>query len=276
MTAVTVLSGKGGVAKTLWQVLMAGEASRLGIPTLLVDADPERNASARFGVPASSTGLGDVFEASGALDASGELDLTGGAARLADEVIDTHWDDVDLVPAGASLGTVAQASLLDSWLLRDLLESSGLAAAYGLIMIDTGGRTGALTAQAMYAADVAYAPIGPTRDAVRKALEARTRVERIQRAHPLRWAGVVLSGFDLRVGMDEAIRDEAVQRFGDQVRVVVPRRAAVHEAFQLAERLGDRRDVTSSNLALLFRDFMLELRSHAPTTGVPAAEEATP
>lgn len=266
MATVTVLSGKGGVAKTLWQVLMAGEASRLGIPTLLVDADPERNASAKFGVPATSTGLGDVFEASGALDTSGEIDLEAGAARLAEEVLDTHWEDVDLVPAGASLGPVTQSSLIDSWLLRDLLEGAGLAAAYGLVLIDTGGRTGALTAQAMYAADVAYAPIGPTRDAVRKALEARTRVERIQRAHPLRWAGVVLSGFDMRVGMDEAIHEEARQRFGDQIRAVVPRRATVHEAFQLAERLGDRRDVTSSNLAQLFRDFVLELRALAPAT----------
>lgn len=167
MTAVTVLSGKGGVAKTLWQVLMAGEASRLGIPTLIVDADPERNASAKFGVPAQSTGLGEVFEASGALDGSAELDLEGAASRLADEVLDTHWEDVDLVPAGASLGAVGQASLIDQWLLRDLLEGAGLAQAYGLIMIDTGGRTGSLVAQAMYAADVAYAPIGPTRDAVR-------------------------------------------------------------------------------------------------------------
>lgn len=264
MVAVTVLSGKGGVAKTLWQVLMAGEASRLGIPTLLIDADPERNASAKFGVPATSSGLGDVFEASGALDASGEIDLEAGAARLGEEVLDTHWDDVDLVPAGASLATVAQSALFDSWLLRDLLEKAGIASAYGLILLDTGGRTGALTAQAMYAADVAYAPIGPTRDAVRKALEARTRVDRIQRAHPLKWAGVVLSGFDLRVGMDEAIRDEAIAAFGDEVRAVIPRRAGVHEAFQLAERLGDRRDVSSANLAALIRDFMLELRALAP------------
>ena len=47
MAAVSavVLSGKGGTAKTLWQMMMAGEASRIGISTLLVDADPERNLS---------------------------------------------------------------------------------------------------------------------------------------------------------------------------------------------------------------------------------------
>ena len=44
-TSVVVLSGKGGTAKTLWQMTMAGEASRAGMSTLLIDVDPERNLS---------------------------------------------------------------------------------------------------------------------------------------------------------------------------------------------------------------------------------------
>ena len=71
------------------------------------------------------------------------------------------------------------------------------------------------------------------------ALEARQRVRTVQRSYPeLRWAGIVLSGFDLRVGIDQAIKDETVEAFGDEVRAEVPRRASVHEAFQLCERLG--------------------------------------
>ncbi|WP_255342208.1 MULTISPECIES: ParA family protein [Mycobacterium] len=60
-----VLSGKGGTAKTLWQIMLAGEASRAGISTLLVDADPERNLSNHFGVSQHSTGLGSVLEDAG-------------------------------------------------------------------------------------------------------------------------------------------------------------------------------------------------------------------
>lgn len=256
--AVTVLSGKGGVSKTLWQVLMAGEASRLGMPALFIDSDPERNASNKFGVPTGGTGLGDVYDAAGAVDGS-ELDIDAGAERLLGEVVDTFWDQVDLVPAGQSLGPISQSSMSDSWVLRDVLEKSGLTEAYSFVFIDTGGRTGSLSTQAMYAADVAYAPIGPTRDAVRKAQEARHRVERIQRAHPLVWAGVVLSAFDVRVGMDAAIRDAAIEAFGDEVRAILPRRATVHEAFQLGERLGDRRDAASADLSSVIRDFALLL-----------------
>jgi chromosome partitioning protein len=162
-----------------------------------------------------------------------------------------------LRPLGwSSLTGISQVNIADVWLLRDMLVAAGLFDRYGLILLDTGGRTGSLVTLAMYAADVAYAPIAPTTDAVRKALEARTRVERIQRAHPLRWAGVVLSGFDGRVGIEEAIRAKVYEQFEDEVRAEVPRRAVVNETFQLCERIGDRGDVLSSNLAEVFRGFL--------------------
>jgi chromosome partitioning protein len=253
-TSVVVLSGKGGTAKTLWQITMAGEASRAGIRTLVVDVDPERNLSNRFNVSQHSTGLGSAFEDAGVTAGEGSADA--GAKRLVDEIVTTPWDGVDLVPAGVSLTGMSQVNIADTWLLRDMLGAGGVLERYELILLDTGGRTGSLVTLAMYAADAAYAPIAPTTDAVRKALEARARVERIQRAHPLRWAGVVLSGFDSRVGIEVAIRSEVYEQFGDQVRAEVPRRAAVTEAFQLCERLGDRSDVASISLAKVFRGFL--------------------
>lgn len=256
MAAITavVLSGKGGTAKTLWQMLMAGEASRAGISTLLVDVDPERNLSNRFGVAQHSTGLGSVLEDAGV--SAGEGDAEKGAKRLNEEVVGTRWSGVELLPAGASLTGVGQIAIADTWLLRDIFTAAGVFDRYELILLDTGGRTGSLVTLGMYAADCSYAPIAPTTDAVRKAIEARTRVERIQRAHPLKWCGVVLSGFDGRVSIEQAIREKVYEQFGEQVRAEVPRRAVVNEAFQLGERLGDRTDVTATNLAGIFRGFL--------------------
>src|SRR5689334_3771784 len=250
-TSITVLSGKGGTAKTLWQMTMAGEASRAGLATLLIDVDPERNLSNRFNIPQHSTGLGSVFEQAGVT--AGEGDADRGAKRVVDEILPTLWAGVDILPAGASLTGISQVTIPDTWLLRDILTAAELPERYDLILFDTGGRTGSLVTLAMYAADVAYAPIAPTTDAIRKATEAKTRVERIQRAHPLRWAGVVLSGFDTRIGIEEAIRDKVYEEFGDEVRAEVPRRASVNEAFQLCERLGDKGDVPSRGLADIFR-----------------------
>jgi chromosome partitioning protein len=272
-TSVVVLSGKGGTAKTLWQMTMAGEASRAGLSTLLIDIDPERNLSNRFNVPQHSTGLGSVFEQAGVT--AGEGNAEQGAKRIVDEIVATPWTGVELLPAGASLTGVSQVAIADTWLLRDIITAAELPERYDLILFDTGGRTGSLVTLAMYAADVAYAPIAPTTDAVRKATEAKARIERIQRAHPLRWAGVVLSGFDGRVGIEEAIREKVYEEFGSEVRAEVPRRASVNEAFQLGDRLGDRTDVAASALARIFLGFLCrdlmqhsELPDGVPATGV--------
>lgn len=255
MAAVSavVLSGKGGTAKTLWQMMMAGEASRIGISTLLVDADPERNLSTHFGISQHSTGLGSVLEDAG-VSLWGNPDK--GAKRLNEEIVETKWPDVDLLPAGASLSRVGNIAVADTWLLRDMFTTAGVFDRYELVLIDTGGRTGSLESLTMYTADVAYAPIAPTTDAVRKAMEARTRVERIQRAHQLKWRGVVLSGFDSRNGIEQAIRAKVYEEFGDEVRAELPRRAVVNEVFHVGDRLGDRTDVTASNLASIFRGFL--------------------
>lgn len=254
VTTAVVLSGKGGTAKTLWQLTMAGEASRAGYRTLLIDIDPEQNMSYRQGAGQHATGLGEVLNDAGI--ASGEESSEKGAKRALTEVRPGGWDGVDLIPAGASLQGFSQVAITDAYLLHDILEDAELYERYDLILLDTGGRTGALVTQAMYAADVAYAPIAPTTDAIRKAGEAKERVRKIQRSHQLRWAGVVLSAFDVRTGIEDAIRAEALETFGDEVRAEVPRRTAVNEAFQIGERLGDRSDIASRGLAGIFRAFL--------------------
>ncbi|MDH6194061.1 chromosome partitioning protein [Mycobacterium frederiksbergense] len=251
--SVLVLSGKGGTAKTLWQMMLAGEASRAGISALLVDADPERNLSNHFGVSQHSTGLGSVLEDA---DISFWGNPDKGAKRIDEEIIETRWPGIDLLPAGASLGRVAGFGVSDTGLLRAIFDAAGIFGRYEVVLIDTGGRTGSLEALAMHLGDVAYAPITPTLDAVRKAREARDRVERIQRTHPLRWCGVVLSGFDRRNGIDQSIRERVQTEFSDEVRAELPRRAVINEAFQLGNRLGDCSDPIAMNLARIFRDFL--------------------
>lgn len=251
--AALVLSGKGGTAKTLWQMMLAGEASRAAISTLLVDADPERNLSNHFGVSQHSTGLGSVLEDA---DMSFWGNADKGAKRVDEEIIDTKWRNIDLMPAGASLGRVAGFGVPDTGLLRSIFQVAGVFDRYELILIDTGGRTGSLETLAMHLGDIAFTPITPTLDAVRKANEARDRVERVQRTHPLKWAGVVLSGFDSRNGIDQSIRERVFRDFGDEVRAEVPRRAVVNEAFQLGNRLGDSSDPIARNLARTFQEFL--------------------
>ena len=266
--ACTVLSGKGGTGKSTLQRCLAGEASREGIRTLLIDDDPAGNLSARHGVSQHASGLGNVLEDAGITAESPDVDR--GASRVHDEIIKTDWDGVDLLPAGATLTRIAQLQIDDALLLRDVLEAAGVYDEYRLILIDTGGFVGGLINQALYASDVAYTPIGPSGDAVRKARQAKDRIVRVQRSHDIRWAGVVLTGFDVRNGdLELAIRADAYDKFGEEVRMDVPRRSLVTEAYHLGERVGDRRGVAAAGIAGLFRGFLLRDILGQPA-GIPA------
>lgn len=271
---VVVLSGKGGTAKTLWLVLMAGEASYLGRRVLLMDCDPERNLSSKFRVPGHTGGLAHVLSEAGVT--TDELNVERGAAAITDQIVATKWAHVDVLPAGAALQGIGQLTISDTWLLSDIIETAKLPTRYDVILIDTGGRTGALTTTAMYAAEVAFAPVMPSRESIEKAREARERVEKIQRAHKLRWAGVVLSGFDGRIGVNVAMREIAIETFGDQVRAEVPLRAHVQEANQLVERMSDRRDSESQALAGVFRGFLLRDLMRQPDSTTPTEGVITP
>lgn len=261
-----VLSGKGGVGKSLWQRLLAGEASRRGLRTLLVDADPECNLSRRCGVRAHSTGIGDVLDAAGV--SRDDVLVEAGAKRLREEIETLDWPGVDIVPAGARLLGMSQVAIPELRLLRAVFEDAGVLDDYDLVLVDSGGRAGSLVSTLMYMADVAYAPIFTTQDAITKALEARARVERVGKVWPIRWAGVVLTGFDGRSGdyVNEVHR-AALEAFGDEVRADLPARAVITEAYGLGTRLGDRGDVTSQGLARILEGFLM--RDLLEATGWP-------
>lgn len=256
--ACTVVSGKGGTGKSTLQRSIAGEASREGLRTLLIDDDPAGNLSARHGVSQHATGLGNVLEAGGITADSPDIDR--GASRLRDEITKTDWEGVDLLPAGVTaLTRLAQVQVDDALLLRDILEAAGVYDEYALLLVDTGGFVGPLVNQALYACHVAYAPIGPSHDAVRKARQARERILRVQRSHAIRWAGVVLTAFDTgnRGGDIEVdIRATAYEQFGHEIRAEIPRRALVSEAYHMGERIGDRRGAAAANIARALRGFL--------------------
>lgn len=260
------MSGKGGTGKSWLQWMLASAASTEGIPALLIDLDPEANltnALAKNAFPQlrRAPGIGDVFVDAGALWAEDgeDYEIEPAAAKLRQIIVPSTLPGVDFIPAGRQLHAVGQAQLRGrDWgtLLRRLLEAAGLRRRYRLILIDTAGRRGPLVTEAMYAADVAYSPINANDAAITKALEARERVFKIQEAHSLRWAGVVITGIDTsrNTAANVLIRRDALHAFGatidPETEVVVEpgeviaevpyRPASLHEAFLLMERVSDR------------------------------------
>jgi chromosome partitioning protein len=257
--AVLVLSGKGGIGKTMWQYLLACVASRAGLRVLVIDADPVANMARRLGVGRHVAGLDAVLQAAGVR--AGSHDPAAGAAAFKEHVIDLAtimpvWTGVHFLPAGPELQSVAQINLPELWVLRDVLEDAGVFDDYDLVLLDSGGRTGQLVQATMYAADVAYTPISDTDDAIALAREARDRVTRLQRVHPLQWKGAVLTNFSAQVGIDGGLRIKAVDELGEAIRAELPRRSVLKEIYMYGERLGDRGDVKTRRLAWVVGAFL--------------------
>lgn len=257
--SATALSGKGGSGKSAAQYHVAGEASSVGISSLLMDCDPEMNLTQRFNENqpglTSAPGLGDVLLAAGIMNGDDDFDIAAGAAKLLECIQPLYWEGVDILPAGKSLQKISQLTLAGTewmWLLRNIFEAAGLFEKYGLLLPDTAGRRGSLVTMVMYASDVAYSPIHANGDAVLKAQQARARVFAIQQAHPLVWGGVVLSGFDSKPSVNGVIRDDIAALFGAEFdkngRITTPgeiiadipyRPASIHQTYTLGDRLAD-------------------------------------
>jgi chromosome partitioning protein len=257
--AVMPVSGKGGVGKTWMQLQIAAEASRLGIPVLMVDIDPEGNLSYRQGV-LGQHGVGEVLADAGALTGDPDaLDPVAGAKRLNEVIRPGTYPGVDVVSCGPSLNGIGQVNIPNLMLLRAIFVEADIYSRYGLILIDTPGRTGHLTSLAMYAASCCYGIVTNTKDSIRKVVEARRRVSAVQGSHPLRWAGTVLTNFG-RDGTQDALHTMALDTLGDDARIELPPRSILRETFELAEtgeRLGDRRGALPQNLARAERSFLL-------------------
>ena len=153
---VAVVSLKGGVGKTTVALGLAGASLDRGWRTLVVDLDPQANAT---------TGLAPTKVVLTANDVLAD----GGAARLSEAVVPSGWDDlVDLVPSEPALEHRNRTGSKEHR-LRGAME--GLAD-YGLVVLDCPPSLGGLTTSALTAAHVALVVTEPTIFAVTGAQQA--------------------------------------------------------------------------------------------------------
>ncbi|WP_280454052.1 ParA family protein [Nocardia brasiliensis] len=280
-TICTGLSGKGGASKSFMKWLLASTASTEEIPTLLIDLDPEANMTQGLGQSMphlmNAPGVGDALLEAGALWAQDgdDYDIDKGAAKLLEVITPSTLPGVDFIPAGKQLQAVGAGQLRgNDWgrLLSNVIDAAGFRERYRLILLDTAGRRGHLVTLAMYASDVAFSPINGLSQAVKKAVEARTRVEAIQKAHPLRWAGVVLTGIDItrNTAVNHLIRQDAAEAFGAEldpkdgtfvkwgevIEEIPYRPALLHQVFELKERLSDQPSAQARDLSKMMSNIL--------------------
>ena len=216
-----IANQKGGVGKTTTTVNLAASLARMKKNVLLIDLDPQGNATMGSGIEKNQ------------LEAS-VYDLLVQQASLAEVVQRSPDAEFDLLPANGDL-TAAEVELLEvegrDHRLRDRIRQSG--SDYDYVLIDCPPSLNMLTVNALVAADGVLIPM----QCEYYALEGLTALSETVQAvaatlNPgLNIEGILRTMYDPRNRLSQEVSDQLIEYFGDTVyRTIIPRNVRLAEA----------------------------------------------
>ena len=215
---VAIANQKGGVGKTTTAVNLCAALHQLGRHVLLVDADPQGNASSGMGVPKSKRP--NVY------------DMLIGGRSAADCVV--HTKAGDLIPTGKELAA-ASVELIGQEKREYVMKNALLAlyTDYDYILIDCPPSLELLTVNALVAADSVLVPMQCEYYALEGLADLMTSIKMCsKRLSPrLTIEGIVLTMYDGRMNLTAQVAAELRRHLGDKVyETVIPRSIRLSEA----------------------------------------------
>ncbi len=225
---IAIANQKGGVGKTTTSVNLAASLGALEKKVLLIDADPQANASSGLGVDVDSVEVGSY-------------QLIEHSAKAEDCIIVSSAAHVDIIPAHIDLVAI-EIELVDKEEREYMLKKAinHLKDSYDYILIDCAPSLGLLTLNALTAADSVIIPIQCEYFALEGLGKLLNTIKSVQRIHnqDLDIEGMLLTMYDSRLRLSNQVVEEVQKHFSDMVfETIIQRNVRLGEAPSFGESI---------------------------------------
>ncbi|MDT8347519.1 MAG: ParA family protein [Flavobacteriaceae bacterium] len=225
---IAIANQKGGVGKTTTSINLASALGILEKKVLLIDADPQANATSGLGFDLEEIKIG-------------AYQLIEHTADLKEATLKTNTPNLDIVPSHIDLVAI-EIELVDQpereTMLKKALQNQVFD--YDFVIIDCAPSLGLLTLNALTAANAVIIPIQCEYFALEGLGKLLNTIKSVQRLHnqDLDIEGLLLTMYDSRLRLSNQVVDEVKKHFGDMVfKTIIQRNVKLSEAPSYGENI---------------------------------------